>query len=141
MRFTEHELTAALTGAAKSVMAARRKVRKGGADIDAVWDEMDRYERFTILDALGGQVLPVLVALPDIEVAPGSRPSYSTRQISEAVEGLVGDDLGRLRRAVVVKTRTALVATALAHVPPRRDPDALLGPDALFGPDDPLPPA
>ena len=97
--------------------------------MDAVWDGMDRYERFQLLDALGGQVLPVLVALPDVEVAPGTRPSYPDRQISEVVTGLVGDEGGRLRRAVVVKARTALVQTALAHVPPRLDPDALIVPD------------
>jgi hypothetical protein len=126
MRFTEYELTAALTGAAKSVVAARKKFRKGGADIDTVWDGMDRYEKFKLLDALGGQILPVLIALPDIEVAPGTRPSYPPQQVSEIVAGLVGDDVGKLRRAVLVKTRTALVQAALAHVPPRLDPDALV---------------
>lgn len=129
MRFTEHELTAALTGAAKSVMATSKKFRKSGTDVDTAWEAMDRFERFKLLDALGTQILPVLVALPDVEVAPGTRPSYPNHQVSEIVEGLVGDDLGRLRRAVVVKARTALVQTALAHVPPRLDPDALITPD------------
>lgn len=131
MRFTEHELTAALTGAAKTVVAANRKVRKRGVDIDTVWDEMDRYERFKVLDALGTQILPVLVALPDVEVKPGTRPSYSNAQVTEVVSGLVGDDVGKLRRAVAIKTRTLLVQTALASVPPRIDPDALINePDA-----------
>ena len=132
MRFTEYELTAALTGAAKAVLAAQRKdVRRGKADIDTVWDELDRYQRFQILDQLGGQLLPVLVALPDVEVAPGTRPSYTDREVSETVEALVDDSVGRLRRAVIVKTRTALVQTALAHLPPRQDPDALIVPDHL----------
>ena len=125
MRFTEHELTAALTGAAKSVLASRKDVRKRGLDIDTAWEAMSRYERFQMLDALGDQILPVLVALPDIDVAPGTRPSYSTKQVSEVVARLVEDDLSRLRRVVVVKARTALVQTALAHVPPRLDPDSL----------------
>jgi hypothetical protein len=129
MRFTEHELTAALTGAAKSVLATRRKFRKSGADIDAAWDAMDRYQRFQVLDALGTQILPVLVALPDVDVAPGTRPSYTTQQVTEVVTGLVGDKVGKLRRAVEIKTRTALVQTALANVPPRLDPDALTTPD------------
>ncbi len=129
MRFTEHELTAALTGAAKSVVAARRKFRKGGVDIDTAWESMDRYQRFQLLDALGSQILPVLVALPDVDVAPGTRPSYPTRQVTESVAGLIGDDVGKLRRAVEIKARTALVQTALAHVPPRIDPDALITPD------------
>lgn len=126
MRFTEHELTAALTGAAKTVVAANRKVRKRGVDIDTVWNEMDRYERFKVLDALGSQILPVLVALPDVDVEPGTRPSYSNAQVTEIISGLVGDDVGKLRRAVVVKARTMLVQTALASVPPRIDPDALI---------------
>jgi hypothetical protein len=129
MRFTEHEMTAALTGAAKTVLAAQRKeVRKGRVDVETAWDEMDRYARFQLLDALGGQILPVLVALPDVEVAPGTRPSYSDAQVGEVVAGLVGDEAGRLRRAVTVKARTALVQTALAHLPPRLDPDALITP-------------
>jgi hypothetical protein len=125
MRFTEHELTTALTGAAKSVVAARKKLRRSGVDIDTAWDAMDRYERFQLLDDLGSQILPVLTALPDVEVPPGTRPSYSNRQVSETVAELVGDDLGKLRRAVVIKARTALVQTALANVPPRLDPDVL----------------
>lgn len=125
MQFTEHELTAALTGAAKSVVAARKKFRKSGTDIETVWNAMDRYERFKLIDELGNQILPVLEALPDIKVASGTRPSYSTRKVNEIVSGLVKDDVGKLRRAVVVKARTALVQTALAHVPPRLDPDTL----------------
>ena len=120
MRFTEHELTAALTGAAKTMLKAQRKeIRRGRVDVDTVWDEMDRYQRFQLLDQLGAQLLPVLVALPDTEVAPGSRPTYSNQQVREAVESQLGDGPGRLRRAVVVQARTALVQSALGHLPPR----------------------
>ena len=132
MRFTEHELTAALTGAAKAMLAAQRKdIRRGRADVDVVWDEMDRYQRFQLLDQLGSQILPVLVALPDVEVEPGTRPTYTDRQVQETVESVAGDGPGKLRRAVIVKARTALVQTALSHVPPRSDPDALTVPDHL----------
>lgn len=126
MRFTEHELTAAVNGAAKSVLAAK-KLRKRGTDVDTAWEGLKPLERFKLLDAVGSQILPVLVALPDVDVAPGERPSYSTRQVQETVAEIVGDDLGRLQRAVAVKARTALVQTALAHVPPRVDPDAAAG--------------
>ncbi|GAA2140485.1 hypothetical protein GCM10009844_10140 [Nocardioides koreensis] len=132
MRFTEHELTAAVTGAAKAVLAAQRKdVRKGKQDIDVVWDEMDRYQRFQLLDAVGTQVLAVLVALPDVDVEPGTRPTFTDEQVTGTVEGLVGEEMGRVKRRVVVKARVALVQTALAHVPPRSDPDALIVPDHL----------
>ena len=132
MRFTEHELTAALTGAAKAVLASQRKdVRRGRVDIDTVWDEMDRYQRFQLLDRLGTEILPVLVALPDVEVASGTRPTYTDREVRETVESLLDDSTGRLRRTVIVTTRTTLVQTALSHLPPRSDPDALTVPDHL----------
>ena len=118
MQFTEYELTAAVTGAAKSVLASK-KLRRRGVSVDEEWDAMDRLQRFKLLDAVGSQVLPVLVALPDVEVAPGTRPSYSPQQVQAVVRELVGDDLGRVQRLVAVKARTALVQTALAHVPPR----------------------
>lgn len=124
MQFTEHELTVAVTGAAKSVMAGKR-FRRRGVDIDSEWDTLNAHQRFKMLDAVGSQVLPVLVALPEVEVAPGTRPSYSTQQIKEVVSGLVGGGSGRLQRLVTIKARTALVQTALAHLPPRLDPDAL----------------
>ncbi len=128
MRFTEHELTTALTGAAKQALAARRKdVRKGRTDIDTVWEETDRYRRFQVLDALGDQLLPVLVALPDVDVVPGTRPAFTARQVTDAVEQCLGDEGGRLRRKAVVATRVALVQMALAHLPPRVDPT--VGPD------------
>ncbi|WP_323794359.1 hypothetical protein [Nocardioides sp.] len=135
MRFSEHELTAALHGVAKSVLRAQRKVRRG-ADVDEVWEQMDRLQRFKILDGLGSQVLPVLVALPDVEVAPGTRPSYDDATISEVLTQLLDADsggLGRLKRAVVLKGRVALVQIALASVPLRRDPDALLHADDAAG--------
>ena len=132
MRFTEHEMTAALTGAAKTVLAAQRKdVRRGKADIDTVWEELGGYQRFQLLDQLGSQLLLVLVALPEVDVAVGTRASYTDREVSETVEGVLGEGGGKLRRAVVVKARTALVQSALAHLPPRQDPDALVVPDHL----------
>ena len=121
MRFSEHELTTALTGTAKQVLAVQRKdVRKGRADIDAVWDEMDRYQRFKILDALGDQLFPVLVALPEVEVDPGTRPAFTDPQVVAAVEECLGDVGGRLRRKAVVSARATVVRMALQHLPPRR---------------------
>lgn len=133
MRLTEHEMTTALTGAAKSVLAAQsRDVRKGKVDVDVAWEQLGRLERFNLLDALGGQILPVLVALPDVTVATGQRPSFTEAQITDAVEEQLGEGHGgRVRRKVLVTARVALVRTALAHVPPRSDPDTLTVPDHL----------
>ena len=132
MRFTEHELTAALTGAAKTVLAAQSKeVRKGRTDIDTLWNGMSKFQRFSMLDSLGDQILPVLVSLPDVEVESGTRPSFTDQQILETVEAKLGDEGGKLRRKVVVAARVALVRSALEHLPPRTDPDALIVPDHL----------
>lgn len=130
MRFTEHELTRAMESAAKSVLAARRGNRK--RDVEQVWEGLTRYQRYQLLDSLGDQVLPVLVALPDVEVATGTRPTYTDTQVEEVVrERLDASPGGRLRRAVVLKARVVLVQAALAGVPPRQDPDALVVPDHL----------
>ena len=128
MRFTENEMTQAMAGAAKSVLAARRDVRKGRRDVDELWETMDRQQRYQLLSSLGGQVLPVLVALPDVDVTPGTRPTYTDRQVLATVEEVADDDLGRVRRAVALRVRVALVQAALAAVPPRLDPDALIDP-------------
>ncbi len=130
MRFTEHELTRAMEAAAKSVLAVRRSNRR--RDVEQVWAGMTRYQRYQLLDSLGDQVLPVLVALPDVEVAPGTRPAWTDAQVEQVVrERLDATPGGRLRRAVVLKARVALVQAALAGVPPRQDPDALVVPDHL----------
>ena len=132
MRFTERELTVALEGAAKAVLATQDKsVRKGRRTPDEAWDALTRYQRFQLLDGLGDQVLPVLVALPDVDVAVGTRPTYTDEQVAAAVEERLGPGLKGVRRKVLVKARTALVQVALASVPPRQDPDALIVPDHL----------
>lgn len=131
MRFTEHELTVALTGAAKSVVAVQNKdVRKGKVTEDELWKSMGRYERFVVLDGLGDQLLPVLVALPDVEVEAGTKPTFTDAQITAAVEERLGDEKG-LRRKALMTARVALVKLALECIPPRQDPDALIVPDHL----------
>lgn len=130
MRFTEHEMTVALTGAARAVVAARRKdVRARKTTPEEVWTAMTPRERFTVLDSLGDQVLPVLLALPDVEVEAGSRPTFTRAQVLATVEEQIGDEGGWLRRKAAVASRVALVSTALAHLPPREDPDAPVVPD------------
>ena len=132
MRFTERELTVALEGAAKAVLATQDKsVRKGRRTADDAWDELTRYQRFQLLDGLGDQVLPVLVALPDVDVAVGTRPTYTDEQVAASVEERLGPGPKGVRRKVLVKAHTALVQVALASVPPRQDPDALIVPDHL----------
>ena len=131
MRFTERELTVALEGAAKAVLAVQDKtVRKGRRTADEAWDALTRYQRFQLLDGLGDQLLPVLVSLPDVEVEAGTRPTFTDAQITAAVEERLGDERG-MKRKVLLKARVALVQVALSHLPPRQDPDALIVPDHL----------
>jgi hypothetical protein len=131
VRFTERELTVALEGVAKSVLAAQDKtVRKGRRTADDAWAELSKFQRFQLLDGLGGQVLPVLVGLPDVDVAIGTRPTFTDAQVREAVEERLGDVRG-IKRKVMLEARVALVRVALQQVPPRQDPDALIVPDHL----------
>jgi hypothetical protein len=127
MRFTEHELTVAVTSAARTVAVARQRgVRRRAGGVEETWAAMSPYERYQVLEPVGSQVLPVLVALPDVEVAPGTRPSFTDAQMLAAVEETLGEAGGRLRRKVVVAARLALVRSALAQLPPRQDPDAVV---------------
>ena len=74
----------------------------------------------------------MLIALPDVHVAAGTRPQFTDEQVVTAVqETLTETGLGRLRQKVTVAARVALVRTALAQLPPRQDPDALVVPDSL----------
>jgi len=131
MRFTEHELTVALTGVAKNVLAVQDKdVRKGRRTEDELWESLGRYQRFVVLDGLGDQLLPALVALPDVEVATGEKPAYTDEQITAAVEERMGEERG-VRRKGLVTARVALVKLALECLPPRQDPDTLTVPDHL----------
>ncbi len=125
MRFTEAELTAAMTGVAKAALAAQSKdIRKGRADVEQAWHDLGGYGRYQLLEPLGSQVLPILTALPDRPRIVGERPTFTSAEIRAAVEADTGGGGGRLRRKAVVLTRVALVQTALAHVPPWTDPDA-----------------
>jgi hypothetical protein len=132
MRLTEKEMTAALTGVAQQVVAAQDKnARKGRISADELWESMARYQRYVVLNGLGDQILPVLMALPDVEVAIGERPVFTDAQLTEAVESQLGDEGGRLRRKAVLTARVALVKMALESIPPKADPDAFVVPDHL----------
>ena len=129
MRFTEHELTVAVTTAAKIV--AGGKIGKRGKG-EEKWESMSKIDRYHLLEAVGSQVLPVLLALPDVEVPAGTRPTFTDAQVAEAVEQTLGETGGgRLRQKVTVSARLTLVRTALAQLPVRQDPDALVVPDSL----------
>ena len=121
MRFTERELTLALEGAAKALLTAKDKdVRKGRRTADDAWAALGRYQRYQLLSGLGDQLLGALVALPDVDVAVGTRPTFTDEEVTAAVQQTGGDGRG-LRGRVLLKARVALVQLALASVPPRAD--------------------
>ena len=129
MRFTEHELTVAVTAAAK-IVAVGTVGRRGKGE--EKWEAMSKIERYHLLEAVGGQVLPVLLALPDVEVEAGTRPTFTDAQIAAAVEETMDETgIGRMRKKVALAARLTLVRTALAQLPVRQDPDALVVPDHL----------
>jgi hypothetical protein len=124
VQFTEAELTAALTAAAKAALVAQSKdLRKGRVDVEDAWRDLGGYGRYQLLESLGDQVLPVLASLPDVPRVHGERPAYTSAQVRAAVAEHVGDAGGRLRRQAVVLARATLVQAALAAVPPWVDPE------------------
>lgn len=127
MRFTEYEMTTAVTAAAQSVHAASRR----SSDPRAAWEALRPIERYHALTAVGDQILPALVALPEVEVEAGSRPIFSDAQVEAAVTQTLGTAGGWLRRRATMAARIHLLKVALAGLPVRQDPDTFVVPDYL----------
>lgn len=137
MRFTEHEMTTALTAVAKFGHAVRAQTD----DIDGAWEALDRHSRYLVMSSLGDVALPVLVALPEVTIEPGTRAAYEHETIAAAVnEVLESKALSAAARTgtepVEIDSRqtlahTLLVAEVLNHMPVRLDPDGLLTDDAI----------
>ena len=96
---------------------------------------MSKIDRYHLLEAVGSQVLPVLLALPDVEVAAGTRPTFTDAQIGEAVEQTLGETgVGQaaprrsrwppVSRSCVRRSRSSRCA---------RTPTRLIVPDSLDG--------
>ena len=137
MRFTEHEMTTALQGAVRAGLAEDPDEAK------AAWEELDRFTRFQTLTLVGDQVLPVLVALPDVTVEPGTRAEYDDETVASVAGPLLAAEWDRSQgdgswdaqpaedRDAYLDHRVGLVQEVLSHLPPRQDPDALIVPDHL----------
>ncbi len=130
MRFTEQELTVAVQTAAQLAFASSTG-RKGRKDPESAWQGLTPHQRYQLLEPVSAQVLPVLEALPEVEVAAGTAPAFTLAQITGAVEQTMGEGGGRFRRKVAVAGRVALIKAALDALPPREDPDSLHVPDHL----------
>lgn len=137
MRFTEHEMTAALQGAVRAALA------EDPDQAQALWDAMERFARFQTLTLVGDQVLPVLVALPDVVVGTGTRAEYDDETVARVAAPLLAAEWDRSQgdgswdaqpeedREAYLDHRVGLVQEVLSHMPPRQDPDALVVPDHL----------
>ena len=139
MRFTEHEMTAAITGVSKVVLAAQHPDREHpDFDPEAAWNATPKIERYHLMTPLGEFILPALIALPDIDVPAGTRPDFTTEQVTTAVTETLTTEMERAgatlpadQQARLVYARTAMVLEALTHLPVRLDPDALLTTDDI----------
>jgi hypothetical protein len=137
MKFTEHEMTSALTAVAKLSVAVRAR----SDDPDATWESVSRIDRYHLLAGLGDVVLPILVALPDVTIEPGTRAEYDMETIAAAVN----ETLESKALTAAAKTgappadidpqttiaHTLVTAEVLNHMPVRLDPDGLLTEDAI----------
>ena len=124
MQFTEAELTAVLKGVALATLTAQSKdIRKGRLDVEQVWADLGGYGRYEMLEALSHRVLPVLVALPEVERVHGRPLKVRGSLLRAAVEETTGEEAGTgVRRKAYVVSMAALVGAALAGLPPYVDP-------------------
>jgi hypothetical protein len=140
MKFTEREMTVAVDAVGRHLFAATRPPwRRGGAD--AAWEELAPMEKYRRRSFAGETVLPALVALPERPTV-GARPEFSDEEYDEAAEEAsrsllesrkpgAWDAMSERRRKVLVRTTAVLTRHAVAAMPIRQDPDALVVPDHL----------
>lgn len=138
MRFTEREMTVAVEAVAKQLFAATR-LRRG--DTDGAWARLTPQVRYQALSSAGDVVLPLLLALPERPTV-GAPPPFSDEEYATAAEEACrtraerakpgswdgGTKRGRRRQLAAAEQ---LGRVAVAAMPIRQDPDALVVPDHL----------
>lgn len=80
MRFTEHEMTSALHGYVKAGL------HRDPEQAEEIWRTMPKFPRFERIQMVGEVVLPVFGLLPDIDVATGTRPTFTDEQVAATLE-------------------------------------------------------
>ncbi len=140
MRFTEHEMTVAVDAVARRLHAATRPPWRRG-DAATAYDALDRVKKWRLKVTAGEVVLPVLTALPERPTV-GARPEFTAAELSEAAQRAARDvmehrkpgawdALSTKRRSGLVTAAVELTRVAVAGMPVRQDPDALIVPDHL----------
>lgn len=140
MRFTEHEMTVAVDAVARRLHAATRPPWRRG-DAEASYDALERMKKWRLKVTAGEVVLPVLTALPERPTV-GARPEFTDAEVTTAAQAAgrdvmehrkpgAWDAMATKRRARLVATAVELTRVAVAGMPVRQDPDALIVPDHL----------
>ena len=133
-------MTVAVDAVAKQLHVATRPPwkRKGAED---EWEQMTPGQKYQRRAAAGEMVLPVLLALPDRPTV-GRPPEFSDEELAAAaVDGsraLVDhrqpgawQALSDRKQRAMVDATVALTRAAIAAMPIRQDPDAIIVPDHL----------
>lgn len=140
MRFTEHEMTVGVDAVARELFTATRppwKRQAAGAEFAA----LDKGARYRHKAAAGEVVLPVLIALPERPTV-GAPPAFGddewrtaaeqgSREVLDHRRPGAWEAMSERRRRRTVDAAVALSKVAVAAMPPRSDPDALVVPDHL----------
>jgi len=124
MRFTERELTVAVDRLAEQAFSASLPRRKR-KNAETEWQSLAPIQKYGVRTTVADIAIPVLLALPDRPTV-GASPEFSEDEWAEAVlAGLPEADAAQRGAALV------LARTAVAVMPIRQDPDAIVIPDYL----------
>ena len=140
MRFTEHEMTVGVEAVARELFAATRPPWKRQS-VPGDFAALDKARRYRHKAAAGEVVLPVLTALPERPTV-GATPVFTDEEWRDAAERGsrevldfrtegAWEALGERKRRRLVDGAVALTRVAVAAMPLRSDPDALIVPDHL----------
>lgn len=140
MRFTEHEMTVGVDAVARELFAATRPPWKRQSVV-ADFEALDKARRYRHKVVAGEVVLPVLTALPERPTV-GATPVFDDEEWRAAAEQgnrevldfrTPGgwEALGERKRRKLLDGAVALTRVAVAAMPLRSDPDALVVPDHL----------
>ena len=140
MRFTEHEMTVGVEAVGRRLFASIPRLARKVAGATE-WEELTRMGRYRHIAAAGELVLPGLTALPERPTV-GATPAFSDEEYAEAAEAGcrarmdqqepgAWDALPERRRRKYVTPVVDLLRVAVAAMPARQDPDALIVPDHL----------
>lgn len=133
-------MTVAVDAVGRQLHAATKPPwkRKGAED---EWEQMTPGQKYQRRAAAGEMVIPVLLALPDRPTV-GRPPEFTDEELATAAEegarSLVDhqepgtwERLPEKKRQATLGATVALTRVALAAMPIRQDPDAIVVPDHL----------